>query len=177
MAQYIFPLKDGPKPTIASLGGASDNDSLVPSPRLFAPSLSHTFLIRHPRKAVPSYYRLCTGDKAAETGFLYFDPSEAGYTELRQLFDMVKAQRAQQGLPPPLLIESEDLLKNPEAYMQLWCDEVKIPFEKSMLSWDEGQQEHLCAAFHPSAARMLTRSPAAKSGKVGLSTRTPLLPA
>ena len=46
-----------------------------------------TFLIRHPRSSVPSYYRCTIPPLNEMTGFEYFDPSEAGYKELRALFD------------------------------------------------------------------------------------------
>ena len=49
-----------------------------------------TFLIRHPRSSIPSYYR-CTIPPLDEiTGFYDFLPSEAGYAELRRFFDFLR---------------------------------------------------------------------------------------
>ncbi|KAK6352959.1 hypothetical protein TWF696_004950 [Orbilia brochopaga] len=48
------------------------------------------FLIRHPRRAVPSYYRCCVPPLNEMTGFKYFMPNEAGYRELRVLFDYLR---------------------------------------------------------------------------------------
>ncbi|KAF2672601.1 hypothetical protein BT63DRAFT_420827 [Microthyrium microscopicum] len=46
-----------------------------------------TFLIRHPRSSVPSYFRCTIPPLSSMTGFDYYDPVEAGYKELRMLFD------------------------------------------------------------------------------------------
>jgi len=62
-----------------------------------------------------------------------------GYKELRKMFDFVREQTGKM----PLLIESEELLKNPEEVMNMWCEEVGIKFEKEMLEWDDQKREHL----------------------------------
>lgn len=144
MAQYLIDLSK-PKGSVASsLSSESttpNNPTLVPTDLLFpsTPSMSHTFLIRHPSKAVPSYARLCEGEASAITGFYGFDGKEMGYKELRHLFDFVREQMGR----TPLLIESEELLKDPEGVMEMWCDEVGIKFDKSMLEWDDQKREHL----------------------------------
>jgi hypothetical protein len=58
-----------------------------------------TFLIRHPRRAVPSYFRCTVPPLDAVTGFTHFMPSEAGYVELRRLFEYLLA-RGSTGAPP-----------------------------------------------------------------------------
>lgn len=52
-----------------------------------------TFLIRHPRRSIPSYYRCTVPPLDDVTGFHDFMPSEAGYAELRKLFDYLLEQR------------------------------------------------------------------------------------
>ncbi|GAA6063133.1 hypothetical protein JCM10212_001181 [Sporobolomyces blumeae] len=156
MAQYLIDLSK-PNGTVAeSLSHHSTtptNPTLIPTRLLFpaSPSMSHTFLIRHPSKAVPSYARLCEGDASAITGFYGFDGKEMGYKELRRLFDFVKDETGQ----VPLLIESEELLKNPEAVMEMWCNEVGIKFEKEMLEWDDQKREHFdkWPGFHDDAKK------------------------
>jgi hypothetical protein len=128
-------------PSLTPGGGENDNSSLIPTALLTDPNIHHTFLIRHPSKAVPSYERLCY--PGSDTGFDYFDPEEAGYRELRMLFDVVRENNKRQGRSPPLLIESEALLKDPQALMKLWCEDCGINFDKSMLTWNEGTREHL----------------------------------
>jgi hypothetical protein len=114
----------------------NDNTSLIPNSLLLDPSIHHTFLIRHPSKAIPSYEKLCF--PGSDTGFEYFDPKEAGYRELRMLFDILKKEGRQ-----PLLIESEELLKDPKGVMGMWCADSGIDFDESMLEWNEGTREHL----------------------------------
>jgi hypothetical protein len=128
-------------PSLTPEGGDNDNSSLIPTALLTDPTIHHTFLIRHPSKAVPSYERLCY--PGSDTGFDYFDPEEAGYRELRMLFDVVREANRHQGRPAPLLIESEELLKNPKDMMKLWCDDCGIDFDENMLTWNEGTREHL----------------------------------
>ncbi|KAL8963882.1 MAG: hypothetical protein Q9183_004879 [Haloplaca sp. 2 TL-2023] len=50
-----------------------------------------TFLIRHPRSSIPSYYRCTVPPLDEVTGFYDFMPSEAGYEELRRLFDYLRS--------------------------------------------------------------------------------------
>ena len=49
-----------------------------------------TFLIRHPRSSIPSYYRCTIPPLDKVTGFYDFLPSEAGYAELRRFFDYLR---------------------------------------------------------------------------------------
>ncbi|GAA5844617.1 hypothetical protein JCM5353_005163 [Sporobolomyces roseus] len=157
MAQYLIDLSK-PNGSIAESLSSShsttpNNPTLVPTELLFpsSPSMNHTFLIRHPSKAVPSYARLCEGEASAITGFYGFDGKEMGYKELRKMFDFVREQTGKM----PLLIESEELLKNPEAVMNMWCEEVGIKFEKEMLEWDDQKREHFdkWPGFHDDAKK------------------------
>ena len=50
------------------------------------------FLIRDPHFSVPSYYRCTIPPLDDVTGFYYYDPSEAGYDELRRMFDFLRAE-------------------------------------------------------------------------------------
>lgn len=61
------------------------NPTVIPLPLLR--QFHFTFLIRHPSRAIPSYYRCTVPPLSARTGFHNFMPSEAGYDELRRLFD------------------------------------------------------------------------------------------
>lgn len=141
MAQYIFAPASSSVTDVASFPKSSPaddgNPTLIPTSILLDPSVHHTFLIRTPKKAVPSYHRLCY--PGAETGFDYFDPEEAGYSELRRLFDFVRSKGERQ----PMVVESEQLLAAPEKVLSKWCEEVQVPFDVSMLEWSEGTREHL----------------------------------
>lgn len=50
-----------------------------------------TFLIRHPRYSIPSYYRCTVPPLDKLTGFYDFMPSEAGYDEVRRVFDYLRS--------------------------------------------------------------------------------------
>ncbi|KAM0787784.1 hypothetical protein ACM66B_003839 [Microbotryomycetes sp. NB124-2] len=149
MAQYIF---NQPKTTanIKSVPSFSnieqDNPSLIPEAQLLDPSVVHTFLIRTPDKAIPSYHRLCY--PGAPTDFHFFDPEEAGYREVRLLYDYLKSKGQD-----PLVLDSADLLADPENVMKLWCQNVKVEFDPKMLQWNEGTREHFAKwpGWHTSA--------------------------
>jgi hypothetical protein len=39
---------------------------------------------------------------------------------------------------PPLVIDSDELLKNPENYLRKLCGHLQIPFTEKMLHWNKG---------------------------------------
>ncbi len=63
-----------------------------------------------------------------------FDELEVGFPEQRALFDLLSALH---GAPPPV-IDSDDLLEQPEAMTRAFCDAVGIPFIPEALSWAPG---------------------------------------
>ena len=65
------------------------NPTIVPSDIL--EKFHFTFLIRHPRSSIPSYYRCTVPPLDRMTGFYDFMPNEAGYQELRRLFDYLRS--------------------------------------------------------------------------------------
>ncbi|KAF8574528.1 hypothetical protein K439DRAFT_1372114, partial [Ramaria rubella] len=96
----------------------------------------HTFLIRTPKKTLPSYYRATMGNCG---DFGDFDPNEAGFAELQALlasgFLLTYTRRL---LPedPLVLLDSDDLIANPERALRAFCAGVGISFKRSMLSWE-----------------------------------------
>jgi len=65
-----------------------DNPTVIPAAVL--DQFHFTFLIRHPRSSIPSYYRCTIPPLDRVTGFYDFMPSEAGYDELRRVFDYLR---------------------------------------------------------------------------------------
>ena len=65
------------------------NPTIVPTGIL--EKFHFTFLIRHPRSSIPSYYRCTVPPLDKLTGFYDFMPNEAGYQELRRLFDYLRS--------------------------------------------------------------------------------------
>jgi len=49
-----------------------------------------TFLIRHPRLSIPSAYKMTIPPLSERTGWNKFMPEDAGYKELRVLFDYLR---------------------------------------------------------------------------------------
>jgi hypothetical protein len=90
----------------------------------FLAHFTHAFLIRDPSLTVTSMY-----DKWPD-----FDEGETGFPEQRALFDLLTASH---GKPPPVF-DSGDLLENPEAMVDAFCQSVGIPFIKEALSWEPG---------------------------------------
>lgn len=79
-----------PNPVSDNTNDTSSNPTLIPTSLLM--QFHWTFLIRHPRKAIPSYYRCTIPPLSRKTGFDEFMPSEAGYVELRRLFEFLHAK-------------------------------------------------------------------------------------
>lgn len=89
----------------------------------------HSFLIRHPAKTITSVY-----DKWPD-----FHEKEVGFAEQRALFDRL-ADKC--GTPPPVL-DSDDLLEDPEKMVALWCDSVGIPQIPEALHWEPGARDEV----------------------------------
>lgn len=101
--------------------------------------VTHSFIIRHPAKAIASlYHKSCVDNKV--TGYTHFDPAEAGFTAMAALLDHIEAQP---GAPPCVIIDADDLLDDPEGIMGAYCAAVGLPFEPSMLSWQPGPVKEL----------------------------------
>ena len=144
----------------------SGNPTIVPEALL---SRFHfTFLIRHPRSSIPSYYRCTLEPLRSMTGWTYFDPSEAGYLELRQFFDFVRerglvgphiagssndgATNGGNGASNPdqvdiCVINADDMLDDPYGIISAYCKNVRLPYSESMLKWSEEDQKHVEEQF------------------------------
>ncbi|MDG1431952.1 MAG: sulfotransferase family protein, partial [Paracoccaceae bacterium] len=91
----------------------------------FLAKFTHAFLIRDPAKTITSMFNKWPD----------FDEGEVGFPEQRALFDLVTALN--RGIHPPV-VDSDDLLENPEAMTEKFCASVGIPFIKDALSWEPG---------------------------------------
>lgn len=58
---------------------------------------------------------------------------DTGYQHLFDLFKMAENKKISL-----TVIDSKELLQNPEGILSTLCERLNIPFEHSMLSWDEG---------------------------------------
>ena len=120
-------------------------------PREVLERFHFTFLIRHPKFAIPSYYRCCIPPLLERTGFEPFMPCEAGYAELRRLFDYCKdaglvgpavcgqdnsAVETKPGQVEICVIDADDLLNDPQGILKRYCESIGLDFVPGMLKWD-----------------------------------------
>lgn len=173
MAYYLMPPDGKPATIVPSLRKSDDyteegNPTVIPLEIL--KQFHWTFLIRHPRRGIPSYFRCCVPPLDEVTGFKKFMPNEAGYVELCRLFNYLR----EQGIVGPRLagessgettngetngkkegqgvtitiIDADDLLDHPEPVVKAFCKETGIDFSPDMLKWDdEDNQKYVSDAF------------------------------
>jgi hypothetical protein len=138
------------------------NPTVVPLERLS--KYHYTFLIRHPRLAIPSYYRCTIPPLSSITGVHKYQASDAGYAELRRFFDFLNykgvigpsiagrlnshgfnnAEANANERVEICVIDAEDLLTNAPAMMEAYCRIVNIPYQPDMLHWNS-REDHLQA--------------------------------
>jgi len=146
MAYYMFNKTGEPCQIAPSLGGGEEpaNPTIIPIDVL--KQFHFTFLIRHPRRSIPSYYR-CTIPPLDEiTGFDHFMPSEAGYEELVRLFKFL----VEAGIVDKkqiTVVDADNMLDNPEKTIKQYCDTTGIDYRPEMLEWTEADKQHAGELF------------------------------
>ncbi|KIH92151.1 hypothetical protein SPBR_03006 [Sporothrix brasiliensis 5110] len=156
MAYYLFAPKGHPTSVAPSLADQANGVDKQTSDRAANPTtiplsalqkFRFAFLIRNPRRSIPSYYRCTVPPLVETTKFNEFMPCEAGYKELRHLFDYLRAQ----GLVSDddiTIIDADDLLDRPAEGIEAFCKAVDLDFRPEMLQWDDSaHQDHATAAF------------------------------
>jgi hypothetical protein len=134
--------------------GEPNNPTVIPSALLA--TYHFTFLIRHPKHSIPSYYRCTIPPLDKMTGFYNFRPDEAGYEELRRLFDYLRSEgqigpkfagRSEEANGSAngtnghsdgveiCVIDADDLLDNPSGTIKAFCETTGIKWEPEMLIW------------------------------------------
>ena len=93
--------------------------------------VDNCFLIRNPQEAILSYW------KARNAGGFSWEESLGfvGWKEHYQLFKEVLSYTAR----PPVVLDSGDLVKDPEGYLRALCTHLGIEFSEKMLSWEAGK--------------------------------------
>jgi hypothetical protein len=165
MAYYIMPPNNQPVTTAPSLlargqkedtGNGSKNPTVVPLDIL--KKFHFTFLIRHPRRGIPSFFRCCVPPLDEITGFKDFMPNEAGYAELVRLFDFLREQKVvgpamageatQEGEISITVVDADDLLDKPKEIIEAFCRETGLEYTPDMLTWDDPEnQQYVSDAF------------------------------
>ena len=131
------------------------NPTVIPSDILG--QFHFTFLIRHPRYSIPSYYRCTVPPLDEVTGFYKFMPSEAGYYELRRVFDYLRVvgqvgpkiasknscvnESTGANEVDICVVDADDLLDDPAGIIAAYCKSVGIDYHEHMLSWDSEEDQ------------------------------------
>lgn len=84
---------------------------------------NNLILIRHPKKLITSF------SKVIHTPTL----NDIGIKKASELFLFLKKNGK-----TPIVIDSDELLKSPAAYLKKLCILLKIPFSEKMLRWKKG---------------------------------------
>ena len=92
---------------------------------------THTFIIRRPERAVYSLFK--TGEGSGDE-WVGFDPKEAGFREMHNLYTFVQEKLGY----APVVVDADDLLADPEGMMKAYCSAVGIPYEENMTKWEPG---------------------------------------
>jgi hypothetical protein len=138
--------------------GEPNNPTVIPADLLA--TYHFTFLIRHPKFSIPSYYRCTIPPLDKMTGFYNFRPDEAGYDELRRLFDYLRSEgqigpkfagqkqedgnaevNGHSGGVEICVIDADDLLDNPSGMVEAFCKTTGIEWDPDMLIWDSDKDQ------------------------------------
>ena len=96
-------------------------------------TFKHTFLIRNPHESILSRWKACK-----RSGFTFPGKVETdSYVMLCELFKFINKNAGR----PVTVIDSADLLENPEYIMQQYCVKTGLPYDKKMLTWSPGTVE------------------------------------
>lgn len=101
----------------------------------FLSQFEHSFLIRDPAKVLASLHRSWV-KSGNDDGFTR---NEIGFDEQRQLFDLLSTQLGK----TPVVIDSDDLLENPPAMVEKYCNAMGIPFIAEALNWEPGSRSEV----------------------------------
>ena len=94
----------------------------VLSDRGFLAEARHAFLIRSPEEIAASWYAVEPDLQLEHIG-------------LEALFELYSAVHVAGGRPP-VVIDSDDLVEQPEATMRAYCEAVDLPFMPEALTWN-----------------------------------------
>ena len=87
------------------------------------PSFRHAFLIRDPASVVVSLDRVTPDPSLDDTGF-------------PQQVELFERARQRGGVPP--VVDTADLLRDPQGVLRALCAALSLPFDPAMLAWPPG---------------------------------------
>lgn len=98
---------------------------LVNINRSFLSEVTNVLLIRNPSEIIASYAKVIPNPKMEDVGI------QMQY----ELYHQLKKQNQLAAV-----LDAKELLKNPKSALQQLCDNISIPFDKNMLSWEKGSR-------------------------------------
>ncbi len=99
---------------------------VIEMPLDFLLTLTNVVLIRDPKRVIYSFQKVMPRFAAKDIGII----------EQYKI-----CQFLQENAKPYIIVNSDDLLENPAAYLPVLCKAIDIPFERSMLSWIKGPRK------------------------------------
>ena len=100
----------------------------------------HTFLIRHPYRVFSSWKRNLSYNmphSRLEEIINNFYKRQFNFREQFELLKYLKT-KPQLGDTQPVIIDADDLLRNPEKVLMEYCSAVGLPFSSELLRWKPG---------------------------------------
>ncbi len=91
----------------------------------FALKYRNAFLIRDPKKLIASFAEVWPNVAMRDIGL----------ERQSQIFDFILEKTGE----TPVVLESEEVLKNPRGVLSKFCEQLGIPFYEEMLKWPEGE--------------------------------------
>jgi len=105
-----------------------------------APNVQHSFLIRDPKKSIPSLWRKCCDSEGTGTRWTYFDESETGFEELYTVWQHVidSNRHTSVASSTPIIVDADDLLTNPRKVLDKYCTCLGLPkVDKDLSQWEQ----------------------------------------
>jgi len=90
-------------------------------------ALKNCFLIRHPKDVILSF----------TNKFILTDTKQLGYPQQKKLWDWLSGEADFN----PLIIEAQEITKNPKEELRKLCENLNIEFYDSMLLWEKGKRD------------------------------------
>ncbi|PIK42870.1 hypothetical protein BSL78_20286 [Apostichopus japonicus] len=99
----------------------------------------HTFLLRNPEQVFTSMNNLLLKYpiRLVRLKVKSIIPKRFIYEEMFDLYEHLTKELGQK----VIIIDSEDLVENPKAMLELYCKETGIPFYEDMVNWRTGQED------------------------------------
>lgn len=88
---------------------------------------TNVFLIRHPARVIASYAAKRENPSLEDLGFV----------QQKRIYDHCLALGQ-----TPIVVDSDDILADPETVLTGLCDQIGIPFDPAMLAWSAGSRTY-----------------------------------